>query len=124
VEKGFMPRAVVPAAKVALDRADIGVAELASYDQYGDAAHVKRANRKDFVGNVLNAVVVTKWEGEEYAAGKERRQGGTVHSWASGRIGAPCQTSSTKITSPRTVMARPPQVLEQSGALPSAHRRE
>lgn len=49
----------------------VGVAELRSYDQYGDADHVRRANRTDFVGNALGAVVVTKWQGEEYARGEE-----------------------------------------------------
>lgn len=50
----------------------VGVAELRSYDQYGDADHVKRANKKGFVGNALNAVVVTKWQGEAYGTGKEK----------------------------------------------------
>lgn len=50
----------------------VGVAGLGSYDQYGDEEHVKRANRKDFIGNILNAVVVTKWQGEEYAVGEEK----------------------------------------------------
>lgn len=50
----------------------VGVAELGSYDQYGDAEHIKHANSKGFVGNPLNAVVVTKWQGEEYKAGEEK----------------------------------------------------
>lgn len=50
----------------------VGVAELRSYDQYGDEKHVKGANRKGFVGNALNAVVVTKWEGTMYEVGKEK----------------------------------------------------
>jgi hypothetical protein len=50
----------------------VGVAELRSYDQYGDEEHGKAANSKGFVGNALNAVVVTKWQGEEYEAGKEK----------------------------------------------------
>jgi len=50
----------------------VGVAELTSYDQYGDEEHVKHANRKGFVGNALNAVVVTKWQGEAYEVGKEK----------------------------------------------------
>ena len=37
----------------------VGVAGLKSYDQYGDEEHAKRANRKDFEGNALGAVVVT-----------------------------------------------------------------
>jgi hypothetical protein len=49
----------------------VGVAALGSYDQYGDADHAKGANRKDFVANLLNAVVVTTWEGKAYAAGEE-----------------------------------------------------
>jgi hypothetical protein len=49
----------------------VGVPELRSYDQYGTEAHAKRANRKDFVGNTLNAVVVTTWQGEAYAPGHE-----------------------------------------------------
>ena len=50
----------------------VGVAELRSYDQYGDEEHVKHANSKGFVGNVLNAVVVTKWQGTAYEVGKEK----------------------------------------------------
>jgi len=50
----------------------VGVARLASYDQYGDEGHIKHANSKGFVGNELNAVVVTKWQGEEYETGKEK----------------------------------------------------
>ncbi|TAK27067.1 MAG: hypothetical protein EPO21_24465 [Chloroflexota bacterium] len=50
----------------------VGIAELRSYDQYGDAEHSKHANRKGFTGNALNAVVVTKWAGEAYAVGKEK----------------------------------------------------
>ena len=50
----------------------VGLAELRSYDQYGDEEHIKGANRKGFVGNALNAVVVTKWEGTEYEIGKEK----------------------------------------------------
>ncbi len=50
----------------------VGAVGLQSYDQYGDEEHVKGANRKDFVGNVLNTVVVTKWQGEEYKVGEEK----------------------------------------------------
>lgn len=50
----------------------VGVADLRSYDQYGDAAHLKRANRKDFVGNALNAVVVTHWQGIASPVGEEK----------------------------------------------------
>lgn len=50
----------------------VGLVGLQSYDQYGDEEHVKGANRKDFVANALNAVVVTKWQGEEYKVGEEK----------------------------------------------------
>ncbi len=50
----------------------VGVPELRSYDQYGTAEHAKRANRKDFVANALNAVVVTAWQGHAYAVGDEK----------------------------------------------------
>jgi len=50
----------------------VGVAALQSYDQYGNEEHVKQANRKDFEGNALAAVVVTKWQGEEYRVGDEK----------------------------------------------------
>jgi hypothetical protein len=50
----------------------VAVPTLRSYDQYGDEAHAKRANRKDFEGHPLNAVVVTKWAGEAYAPGEEK----------------------------------------------------
>jgi hypothetical protein len=49
----------------------VGVAELGSYDQYGDAEHAKRANRKDFVSHPINAVVVTEWAGHAYPCGDE-----------------------------------------------------
>ena len=49
----------------------VGVAALGSYDQYGTAEHGQRANRKDFVANPINAVVVTAWGGHAYAPGKE-----------------------------------------------------
>jgi len=50
----------------------VGVAKLTSYDQYGDEEHVNHVNSKGFVGNALNAVVVTRWEGEEYETGNEQ----------------------------------------------------
>jgi len=49
----------------------IGVPELRSYDRYGTAEHAKGANRTDFVGNALNAVVVTRWQGEAAVPGEE-----------------------------------------------------
>jgi len=50
----------------------VGVAGLTSYDQYGDATHAAQANRKDFVGNPLNALVVLAWQAEAYPAGDEK----------------------------------------------------
>jgi hypothetical protein len=50
----------------------VGVAALTSYDQYGTPEHAARANRTDFVGNTLNAVAVTRWQGEAYAPGAEK----------------------------------------------------
>jgi Transposase DDE domain len=50
----------------------VGVAELTSYDQYGDEPHTKHANRTEFTGNPINAVVVTRWQGEAYAPGHEK----------------------------------------------------
>lgn len=49
----------------------VGVAVLGSYDQYGTAEHAAGANRKDFVANPINAVVVTAWAGQTYPPGKE-----------------------------------------------------
>jgi hypothetical protein len=50
----------------------VGIASLKSYDQYGDEEHARGANRKDFEGNTLGAVVVTCWQGEEYKVGDEK----------------------------------------------------
>jgi len=49
-----------------------GVKGVTSYDQYGDAAHQKRLNRKDFQANPLNAIVVYEWSGKKYRPGKEK----------------------------------------------------
>ncbi|GAC1462216.1 MAG: hypothetical protein PVSMB7_01940 [Chloroflexota bacterium] len=49
-----------------------GVSELRTYAQYGTAAHAKRHNCKDFVGNPLGAVVVTSWQGIPYPLGEEK----------------------------------------------------
>lgn len=40
----------------------VGIEALTSYDQYGDPASTLPANRKDYVGQPINAVVVRKWE--------------------------------------------------------------
>jgi Transposase DDE domain len=50
----------------------LGVADLTSYDQYGDAAHAQQANRTAFVGHPLNALVVLSWQGETSAPGDEK----------------------------------------------------
>ncbi|MBA3556714.1 MAG: transposase [Gemmatimonadales bacterium] len=51
----------------------VGISGLTSYDAYGPAAHAAGANRTDFVGNPLNAVVVLTWNNREYP------DGGTVY---------------------------------------------
>jgi len=50
----------------------VGVSELRTYTQYGTAAHAKRHNGKAFVGNALNAVIATSWQGVPYAPGEEK----------------------------------------------------
>ena len=40
----------------------VGISALTSYDQYGDAESTQHANRRDYVGQPINAVVVCKWE--------------------------------------------------------------
>jgi len=40
----------------------VGIEALTSYDQYGDAQETQHANRRDYVGQPINAVVVRKWE--------------------------------------------------------------
>jgi hypothetical protein len=51
----------------------VGISGLTSYDAYGTAEHARGANRSDFVGNPLNAVVVLTWNNREYP------DGGTVY---------------------------------------------
>jgi hypothetical protein len=48
-----------------------GVKAVTAYDQYGDAEHQKKLNRKDFKANPLNVVVVYEWEGKSYRPGHE-----------------------------------------------------
>lgn len=51
----------------------MGIKGLTSYDQYGDAEHNKKNNNsKDFRGNPINVIMVTKWKEEEYKPGKEK----------------------------------------------------
>jgi hypothetical protein len=51
----------------------VGISGLTSYDAYGTAEHAARANRSDFAGHPLNAVVVLTWNNREYP------DGGTVY---------------------------------------------
>jgi hypothetical protein len=50
----------------------VGVADLPTFDQYGDAVQAQQANRKDFVGNPLNARVVLSGQSEAYSLGEEK----------------------------------------------------
>jgi hypothetical protein len=49
-----------------------GVKGLTAYDQYGDADHQQKINRKDFTPNPINAIVVQEWEGKTYRSGAEK----------------------------------------------------
>lgn len=51
----------------------VGIAALTSYDSYGDAEHTKSAQRGDYVGQPINAVVVRRWEN------RIPKGGGTVY---------------------------------------------
>jgi hypothetical protein len=51
----------------------VGISGLTSYDAYGTAEHAARANRSDFAGNPLHAVVVLTWNNRQYP------DGGTVY---------------------------------------------
>ena len=51
----------------------MGIKGLTSYDQYGDEEHNQKDKfSKDFKGNKINVVMVTKWDDKEYAPGKEK----------------------------------------------------
>lgn len=50
----------------------VGIARLCCYDAYGTPEHAKGANRKDFRGNAINAVVVSSWQGEQYKLDEEK----------------------------------------------------
>jgi hypothetical protein len=47
----------------------VGITGLTSYDYYGTPEHARQANRRDFQGNPINAVVVRKWSGKDYGPG-------------------------------------------------------
>ena len=49
-----------------------GVKGVTAYDQYGDADHQKRLNRKDFQPHPLNVIVVEAWGSKTYHPGQEK----------------------------------------------------
>ncbi len=49
-----------------------GVKGLTAYDQYGDADHQKKINRKAFKAKPINAIVVQQWAGKTYRSGAEK----------------------------------------------------
>jgi len=50
----------------------VGIAGLASYDQYGDEEHQEKSFKtKDFKGNPINVVMVTRWKDKAYEPGHE-----------------------------------------------------
>lgn len=49
-----------------------GVKAVTAYDQYGDADHQTKLNRKDFQPNPLNVIVVYEWQGKTYPSGDEK----------------------------------------------------
>lgn len=51
----------------------VGLEALSSYDQYGEAEVTQHAQRKDYVGQPINAMVVRKWEN------RVPKTGGTVY---------------------------------------------
>jgi hypothetical protein len=51
----------------------VGLQALTSYDSYGDPQHTQHAQRRDYTGHPINAVVVRKWEN------REPKTGGTVY---------------------------------------------
>lgn len=49
-----------------------GVSQLNTYDAYGASGHDKDKNKKSFIPNLLNAVVVTQWENYNYGWEKSK----------------------------------------------------
>ena len=41
----------------------VGITGLTTYDQYGTPEHARHATRRDFQANLINAIVVRKWQG-------------------------------------------------------------
>lgn len=50
----------------------LAVASLITYDQYGDEEHYKNRYKKNFKPNLINCVMVTKWNGKAYGPGHEK----------------------------------------------------
>jgi hypothetical protein len=46
-----------------------GITGLTTSDQYGPPEHGRHHNRRDFQGNLINAVVVRKWNNRDYGPG-------------------------------------------------------
>lgn len=49
-----------------------GFRGLITYDQYGDAEHQKKINRKDFAPNPINALLIQSYNGKAAERGKEK----------------------------------------------------
>jgi len=49
-----------------------GLRGLISYDQYGDAQHQQRIDRKDFQPNPINALLIQSYNGKAAKAGEEK----------------------------------------------------
>jgi hypothetical protein len=47
----------------------VGITGLTTYDQYGTPEHGRHANRRDFQGHLINAIVVRTWQGRDYGPG-------------------------------------------------------
>jgi hypothetical protein len=47
----------------------VGITGLTTYDQYGTPEQARQANRRDFQANLINAVVVRKWNNRNYGPG-------------------------------------------------------
>jgi hypothetical protein len=47
----------------------VGIAGLTTYDQYGTPEHGRQHNRRDFEPNLINAVVVRKWNNRGFGPG-------------------------------------------------------
>jgi hypothetical protein len=47
----------------------VGLTGLTTYDQYGTPEHERRAHRRDFQPNLINAVVVRRWNGKDDGPG-------------------------------------------------------